>query len=312
MKTITELLDLKYPMLQGPMANITNGAFAATMSNLGILGNIASAAMDAEKLEKEIKIAQDITKRAFAVNIMLMNPYCDDLVNLVVKYGVKVVTTGAGNPEKYMNKLKEAGVIVIPVVPSVALAKRMERYDADAVIAEGTEAGGHIGELTTMSLIPQVVQNVSIPVIAAGGIATGEQIVAAFTLGAKGVQSGTAFLVSEECPIHENYKNALIKAKDTDTIVTGRITGVPVRIVKNQMARTYVSLEKQGKTMEELEEYTLGSLRKAVFDGNVTEGSVMAGQVAGMLKEILPAKDIIENMFDKATDVLDGLKKLNF
>ena len=314
MNTIKELLNIKYPMLQGPMANITNGAFAATISNLGIIGNIASASMNAEKLEEEIKIAQNITDRAFAVNIMLMNPHCDDLVDIIVKYGVKVVTTGAGNPEKYMSKLKEAGVIVIPVIPSVALAKRMERYGADAIVAEGTEAGGHIGELTTMSLIPQVVEAVNIPVIAAGGIATGRQVAAAFSLGASGVQTGTAFLVSEECPIHENYKNALIKAKDTDTIVTGRIAkgAAPVRIIKNQMAREFVKLEKEGKTMEELEHFTLGALRKSAVDGDVVNGSVMAGQVAGMLTEIRPAKDIIESIFNEAKAVLNEMRSLEF
>ena len=314
MKTIKELLDIKYPMLQGPMANITNGAFAAHISNLGIIGNIASASMNAEKLEEEIKIAQDITNRAFAVNIMLMNPHCDDLIDVVVKYGVKVVTTGAGNPEKYMSQLKEAGVIVIPVIPSVALAKRMERYGADAIIAEGTEAGGHIGELTTMALIPQVVDSVNIPVIAAGGIATGKQVAAAFALGAKGVQTGTAFLVSEECPIHDNYKHALIKAKDTDTVVTGRIApgAAPVRIIKNQMAREFVKLEKEGKTMEELEHFTLGALRKSAVDGDVVTGSVMAGQVAGMLKAIQPAQAIIEDIFAEAKDVLNGMKALEF
>ncbi|MCL1935305.1 MAG: nitronate monooxygenase family protein, partial [Defluviitaleaceae bacterium] len=274
---ITNLLNIKYPMIQGGMANISNGVFAGKMSNEGILGSIGSAAMNAEQLEKEILDAKNTTDNPFAVNIMLMNPHCDELVEVVIKQKVKVVTTGAGNPEKYMEKLKSAGVIVIPVVPSVSLAKRVERSGADAIVVEGTEAGGHIGELTTMAIVPQVVDSVNIPVIAAGGIADARQVLAAFALGASGVQAGTIFLASIECPIHQNYKESLIKAKDTDTVVTGRITGVPVRIIKNKMARTYISMEKQGKTKEDLEHFTLGSLRKAVFDGNVDDGSVMAG-----------------------------------
>jgi len=308
---ITNLLNIKYPMIQGGMANISNGVFAGKMSNEGILGSIGSAAMNAEQLEKEILDAKNTTDNPFAVNIMLMNPHCDELVEVVIKQKVKVVTTGAGNPEKYMEKLKSAGVIVIPVVPSVSLAKRVERSGADAIVVEGTEAGGHIGELTTMAIVPQVVDSVNIPVIAAGGIADARQVLAAFALGASGVQAGTIFLASIECPIHQNYKESLIKAKDTDTVVTGRITGVPVRIIKNKMARTYISMEKQGKTKEDLEHFTLGSLRKAVFDGNVDDGSVMAGQVAGMIEEIKPAKQIIKEMFDNLPLYIKKLEILN-
>lgn len=311
MNTIKELLGLDYPILQGPMANITDGTFAATLSNLGILGNIASASMNAEQLAAEVDKAQALTTQAFGVNLMLMNPHCDALVEVIIDKGVKVVTTGAGSPDKYMTRLKEASVIVIPVVPSVALAKRVQRYGADAVIAEGTEAGGHVGELTTMALIPQIAQAVDIPVIAAGGIATGQQVTAAFALGAQGVQIGTAFLVASECPIHDNYKQALLKAKDTDTIVTGRITGVPVRIIKNQMARAYVQQEKEGKTREELEHFTLGALRKAVLDGNVMDGSVMAGQVAGLLTQIEPAAQIIHRLMAETTTTLTTLQQLS-
>lgn len=311
MQTIKNLLGLDYPMFLGPMANITNGTFAAQLSNLGILGNIGSAAMDKAGLTQEVLAAKAITNRPFAVNLMLMNPHCDDLVDVIIEYGVKVVTTGAGNPGRYMDRLKTAGVVVIPVIPSVALAKRMESYGADALIAEGTEAGGHVGELTTMALLPQVSSAVNIPVIAAGGIATGQQIAAAFALGAQGVQCGTAFLVSEECPIHANYKQALVDARDIDTIVTGRIAGVPVRGLKNDMTLSYVTLEKQGKTREELEHYTLGALRKAVVDGDIVNGSVMTGQVSGLLKAVEPAQAIIERMFSEARDTLKKLQNVD-
>ena len=308
MKSITQLLGIKYPMIQGAMANITNGKFAATMSNLGILGNIASAAMDADTLEKEILEAKSITDKPFSVNLMLMNPHCKDLAEIVVKHEVKVVTTGAGNPASYMDKLKAAGVIVIPVVPSATLAKKVQQCGADAVIVEGTEAGGHVGELTNMAIVPQVVDVVDIHVIAAGGIADGRQITAAFALGAVGIQCGTVLLASEECPIHPNYKEALIKAKDTETTVTGRISGVPVRLLKNQMARTYITLERQGKTAEELEHLTNGSLIKSAREGDVIEGSVMAGQVAGMIKAVRPAKEIIEEMFAQADQEINAIK----
>lgn len=309
--TLDKLLNIKYPMIQGGMANIATAKFAATISNIGALGIIASGAMNAEALEAAILEAKSLTDKPFGVNLMLMNPHTEALVDIVCKHKVAVVTTGAGNPGIYMEKLKAAGTVVIPVVPSVALAVRVERAGADAVIVEGTEAGGHVGELTTMALVPQVVDKVSIPVIAAGGIASGKQLVAAYALGAAGVQVGTCLLVAEECPVHDNYKQAVLKAKDTDTIVTGRSAGVPVRIFKNKMARTYVGLEKEGKTAHELEHLTLGALRRAVFEGDVQNGSVMIGQVAGMLKEIKPAKEIIETIFADAKAEVAKLPTFN-
>lgn len=294
---LNELLNIKYPLIQGGMANIATGEFAASVSNAGGLGLIGAGGMNVETLKENIQRCKSLTNKPFGVNIMLMNPQADEMAQVIIDEQVKVVTTGAGNPVKYIKAWKEAGIIVIPVVPSVALAKRVERSGVDAVIVEGTEAGGHIGELTTMALVPQVVDAVNIPVIAAGGIASGRQILAAYALGAVGVQVGTCLLASEECPIHENYKNAVLKAKDTDTTVTGRIAGTPVRILKNKMAKEYIKKEKTGATQEELEVYTLGSLRKAVFDGDVQMGSLMAGQVAGMVHEIKPVKEIIDNLF---------------
>ena len=238
---------------------------------------------------------------------MLINPCADEMAQLVIDEKVPVVTTGAGNPGKYVAAWKAAGIKVLPVVPSVALAKRLEKYNVDAIIVEGTEAGGHIGELTTMALVPQVVEAVSVPVIAAGGIASGKQVLAAYSLGACGVQVGTCLLASEECPIHENYKQAVIKAKDTSTTVTGRIAGTPVRVIKNKMAKEYVKREKEGADMMELEKYTLGSLRRAVLEGDADTGSLMAGQVVGMINEIRPLKVIIKELFD---DCDKAFKKL--
>lgn len=295
---LNDLLNIQYPIIQGGMANIATGEFAASVSNAGALGLIGAGGMDTATLKENIEICRKLTDKPFGVNIMLMNPYVEEMAQLVIDEKISVVTTGAGNPGKYIAKWKEAGIKVLPVVPSVALAKRLERSGADALIVEGTEAGGHIGELSTMALVPQVVDVVTIPVIAAGGISSGRQLLAAHVLGACGAQLGTCLLVSEECPIHENYKNAIIKAKDTDTTVTGRIAGTPVRIIKNKMAKTYVKREKEGASMEELEEYTLGSLRKAVLEGDTDNGSLMAGQVAGMSKEIQPVKTIIENLMD--------------
>jgi len=305
---LTGLLKVKYPLIQGGMAHIATGKFAAKISNAGALGVIAAGAMKPDQLEQEIFECKKLTDAPFGVNIMLLSPYKDELIDIVIKHKVSVVTTGAGNPGVYIDKLKTVGSLVIPVIPSVAFARRVEKAGADAVIAEGTEAGGHIGELTTMALIPQVVEAVKIPVIAAGGIASGKQVVAAFALGACGIQVGTCLLVSEECPIHQNYKDILIKAKDTDTVVTGRISGIPVRIFKNKLAKTYITLEKEGKTKEELEYFTLGALAKAVHEGDVDNGSVMMGQVAGMLKEIKPAKEIIAELFASARSELQSLK----
>lgn len=304
---LNELLGIEYPLIQGGMANIATGEFAASVSNAGALGLIGAGGMDTATLKKNIEICRQLTDKPFGVNIMLMNPCADEMAQLVIEEKVPVVTTGAGNPGKYVAAWKEAGIKVLPVVPSVTLAKRLEKYNVDAIIVEGTEAGGHIGELTTMALVPQVVAAVNVPVIAAGGIASGKQVLAAYALGACGVQVGTCLLASEECPIHANYKQAILKAKDTSTTVTGRIAGTPVRIIKNKMAKEYIKREKEGAGMEELEKYTLGSLRKAVFDGDIDTGSLMAGQVAGMVSEIKPVKTIIENLF---ADCNKELKRL--
>ena len=305
---INELLGTEFPIIQGGMANIATGAFAAAVSNAGALGLIGSGGMDAETLRKEIRIAKAATDKPFGVNLMLMNPHIDELAKVVVEEGVKVVTTGAGNPGKYVPAWKEAGIKVFPVVAAPVLAKRLERYGIDGVIAEGTESGGHVGEMTTMALVPQVVDAVSAPVIAAGGIADGRQMAAAYALGACGVQVGTCLLVSEECPIHENYKKALIKAGANDTVVTGRTTGAPVRVLKNKMARQYLEMEKENMPLAEREKLTLGSLRRAVFDGDLDTGSFMSGQVAGMLTEIKPLRQIFEEMMAGCEATLKGLE----
>ena len=305
---INELLGTEFPIIQGGMANIATGAFAAAVSNAGALGLIGSGGMDAETLRKEIRIAKAATDKPFGVNLMLMNPHIDELAKVVVEEGVKVVTTGAGNPGKYVPAWKEAGIKVFPVVAAPILAKRLERYDVDGFIAEGTESGGHVGEMTTMALVPQVVDAVSAPVIAAGGIADGRQMAAAYALGACGVQVGTCLLVSEECPIHENYKKALIKAGANDTVVTGRTTGAPVRVLKNKMARQYLEMEKENMPLAEREKLTLGSLRKAVFEGDLDGGSFMCGQVAGMLHEIKPLRQIFEEMMAGCEATLKGLE----
>lgn len=305
---LNELLKIKYPIIQGGMANIATGEFAASVSNAGGLGLIGSGGMNAKMLKEEIRKCKKLTDQPFGVNIMLLNPEAKEMAQIVIEEQVPIVTTGAGNPGIYMKMWKEAGIKVFPVVPSVALAKRLERAGADALIVEGCEAGGHIGEATTMALVPQVVENVSIPVIAAGGIASGKQLLAAFALGACGVQIGTVLLASQECPIHENYKQSILKAKDTSTTVTGRINGTPVRILKNKMAKTYIQKEKEGADMMELEKYTLGSLKKAVFEGNVDEGSLMAGQVAGMVHEIKPVQQILQEMMDELKEAYQNLE----
>ncbi len=296
MKKLNEILGTEFPIIQGGMANIATGSFAAACSNAGGLGLIGVGGMNPKMLREEIKICREKTDKPFGVNIMLMHPDADEFADIVVEEGVKVVTTGAGNPGKYMEKWKAAGITVIPVVAAPILAKHLEKVGADAVIAEGCESGGHVGEMTTMTLVPQTVDAVSIPVIAAGGIADARQVKAAFALGACGIQVGTCLLASTECPIHENYKNAVIKAKGSDTIVTGRIGGTPVRVLKNKMSREYVRKEKEGAGIEELEKYTLGSLRRAVFDGDTDTGSLMAGQTCGQLKEIRPVREIFEEL----------------
>lgn len=294
---LCDLLGIRYPVFQGGMAWIADGKLAAAVSEGGGLGIIAAGNAPAEALREQIQIAKSLTKKPFGVNIMLMSPFVEEVAQLVAEEKVAVVTTGAGNPSKYMALWKEAGIKVIPVVASVAMAKLMTRLGASALIAEGGESGGHVGELTTMVLVPQVCDATSLPVIAAGGIAGGRQLAAAFALGACGAQIGTCLLVSRECPIHENYKQALLKAKDSDTTVTGRSVGAPVRILKNQMAREYLARERAGADKMELEKYTLGSLRRAVFDGDTKTGSLMAGQVAGMLHEIRPLRAILEEMY---------------
>lgn len=310
MKTeITELLGINYPIIQGGMAQVAEAHLAAAVSKAGGLGLIAAASAPPEWVREQIKEVKKKTENPFGVNIMLMSPNADAVAKIVVEEGVPVVTTGAGNPEKYMGMWKAAGVKVIPVVASVAMAKRMERCGADAIVAEGTEAGGHIGENTTMVLVPQIVDAVSIPVIAAGGIADGRGIAAAFMLGAKAVQMGTHFVVTKECQVHQNYKNCILKAKDIDSRVTGRTTGHPVRTLRNQMTKEYLRLEKEGASFEELEQLTLGGLKRAVTEGDVVHGSVMAGQIAGMIKEEWTCKELIEKLV-KETDAL--MKGTNF
>lgn len=307
---LNEILGIKYPIIQGGMANIATGAFAAQVSNAGALGLIASGGMNAEALEREIAECRRLTNQPFGVNLMLMNPDADNIAQLLADEKIQIITTGAGTPGKYMGMWKEAGSKVLPVVASSALARKVEMQGADAVIAEGGESGGHVGDMTTMALVPQILEKVSIPVIAAGGIASGRQMVAAFALGAVGVQIGTCLLVSEECPIHENYKLALIKARDNSTTVTGRSLDAPVRILKNDMAREYIKVERSGGTREELEQFTLGGLRRAVVDGDMIHGSVMAGQVCGQLKEIQPLSVILERLHQEAKEELERLKQL--
>ncbi|WP_367568780.1 enoyl-[acyl-carrier-protein] reductase FabK [Lacrimispora sp.] len=305
MKTrITELLGIDHPIIQGGMAWVAEHHLAAAVSEAGGLGLIGGANAPAEVVRDEIRKAKLLTSKPIGVNVMLLSPHAEEVAKVVVEEGIKVVTTGAGNPEKYMDMWKSAGIKVIPVVASVALAKRMERYGADAVVAEGSESGGHIGEQTTMTLVPQVADAVSIPVIAAGGIGDGRGIAAAFMLGAEAVQIGTRFVVSKESIVHENYKQRIIKAKDIDSAVTGRSHGHPVRSLRNQMTREYARLEQEGKSFEELEYMTLGTLRKAVQEGDITNGTVMAGQIAGMIGKEQSCKEMIEEMIAQAEKLL--------
>jgi len=298
---LRDLLNIKYPIIQGGMANIATYELASAVSNAGGLGLVGCGGWDPDRVRDEIRKTQALTDKPFGVNIMLMSPHAEAISDIVIEENVKIVTTGAGSPAKYMKKWKEAGIIVIPVVPSVAFAIRLERSGADALVVEGTEAGGHIGEISTMALIPQVVDAVNIPVIAAGGIADHRGLDAAYILGAKGVQIGTVLLASEECPIHDNYKQMIVKARDTSTVVTGRQSGAPVRVLKNQMSREYLDLTKFGTaTLMELENLTLGSLRRAVFDGDLDRGSFMAGQSAGLVKAIRPVKEILKDIFENS------------
>lgn len=305
MKTrITEMLGIKYPIIQGGMAWVAEHHLAAAVSEAGGLGLIGGANAPGEAVRDEIRKARTLTEKPIGVNVMLLSPYAEDVAKVVVEEGIKVVTTGAGNPEKYMDMWKSAGIRVIPVVASVALARRMEKYGADAVVAEGMESGGHIGEQTTMTLVPQIADVVSIPVIAAGGIGDGRGIAAAFMLGAEAVQMGTRFVVADESIVHENYKERIIKAKDIDSAVTGRTHGHPVRCLRNQMTREYTRLEQEGKSFEELEYLTLGALRKAVQEGDVTGGTVMAGQIAGMVSRRQSCKEMIEEMMGEASRLM--------
>ena len=298
---VCELLNIKYPIFQGGMARIADASLASAVSEAGGLGIITGAA-PTEWVREQIRKAKELTDKPFGVNIMLMSENADEIAELVCTEGVKVVTTGAGSPGKYMEKWKEHGIKVIPVVASVALAKRMEKCGADAVVAEGTESGGHVGQLTTMALVPQVVDAVDIPVIGAGGIGDGRGVAAALMLGAEGVQVGTRFLVAEECTVHANYKEKILKAKDIDTEITGRSTGHPVRVLRNKLARKFVKLEKEGASVEELEALGVGGLKKAAIDGDVDNGSVMAGQIAGMINKEQTAKEIIEELFKEADE----------
>lgn len=305
---VTKLLEIEYPILQGGMAWVAEYHLAAAVSEAGGLGLIGAASAPGEWVREQIRKVKERTEKPFGVNIMLMSPYADEVAKVVAEEGVKVVTTGAGNPEKYVKLWKDAGIKVIPVVASVALAKRMERCGADAVVAEGSEAGGHIGENTTMVLVPQIADAVSIPVIAAGGIADGRGVAASLMLGASAVQVGTHFVVTKESVVHENYKKCIIKAKDIDSKVTGRSTGHPIRVLRNQMTKEYLRLEKEGASFEELEKLTLGALRKAVVEGDVVNGSLMAGLSAGLVKEEFSCRELIQKLMSEAEACLKGAK----
>ena len=305
MKTrITELLNIEYPIFQGGMAWVAEHNLAGAVSKAGGLGLIGAANAPSEVVREEIRKVKEITDKPFGVNIMLLSPGAEEIAKIVVEEGVAAVTTGAGNPEKYIPMWKEAGIKVIPVVASVALAKRMERYGADAVVVEGCEAGGHIGQQTTMSLVPQIVDAIQIPVIAAGGIGDGRGVAAAFMLGAEAVQMGTRFIVANESIVHPKYKERVLKAKDIDSQVTGLSTGHPVRALRNKMTRTYLDMEKEGASFEELEYLTLGSLRKAVIEGNIDEGTLMAGQIAGLVCKEQSCKEMITEIIKEAEALL--------
>lgn len=310
-KQLLQLLDIDYPIIQGGMAWVATGELAAAVSEAGGLGMIGAGNAPVDVVEKEINKVKAKTDNPFGVNIMLLSPFVDEIVDLVIQKQVPVVTTGAGNPGKYMDKFKEAGIKVIPVVPSVALAKRMERQKVDAVIAEGTEAGGHIGELTTMALVPQIVNSINLPVIAAGGIGDGRGLVAALALGASGVQMGTRFVMCHECTAHDNYKQAIKKAKDRDTLVTARSTGHPVRTIKNKLTKKFTKMEQQGVPKEKIEELGAGMLSKAVNEGDVEEGSVMAGQISGLVSQEQSAREIIEEVMTEAKNLVDSFDSKN-
>lgn len=300
-------LGIKYPIMQGGMAWVSDSSLAAAVSEAGGLGLIAAANAPVDHVRSEIRRAKELTAKIFGVNIMLMSETAEEIAHLVCEEGVKVITTGAGSPAKYMKMWKKHGITVIPVVASVALARKMERDGADAVVAEGGESGGHIGELNTMALVPQVVDAVSIPVIAAGGIGDGRGMAAALMLGASGVQMGTRFLTAKECTIHQNYKDKVLKAKDIDTVVTGRPTGHPVRVLRNKLTRQYEYLERSGADIEEFEQLGIGALRKAAREGDIDNGAFMAGQIAGLVKEEQTCKEIIEEVMEEAKECLRSI-----
>ena len=306
--TITQLLGIKYPIFQGAMAQIARYELASAVSNAGGLGILASGGMSPEELREQIKKCKEQTTKPFAVNLMLMMPNINEIIDVVIEEGVKIVTTGAGTPRKFMPRLTEAGVKVIPVIPSVKAAKKMEELGCAAVVVEGMEAGGHVGTSTTMALLPQVTKAVNIPVIAAGGIADGRGVAAAFCLGASGVQMGTVFLATHECPISIEYKNLIVEADDTSTTLTGMKFGAPVRGIKNELTKRYHELEARSSTLMELEELTLGSLRKAVYDGDVENGSVMSGQIAGLVDEIRSVEQVIVDVLEEAKTTLANVK----
>ncbi len=307
---ITDMLNIKYPILQGGMAWVATHELAAAVSEAGGLGIIGAGNAPGEVVRDEIRKLKELTDKPFGVNIMLMSPFAEDIVGIVCDEGVPVITTGAGSPGKYISKLKEHNVKIIPVVPTVSLAVRLEREGVDAVIVEGTEAGGHIGELTTMALVPQVIDAVNIPVLAAGGIGDGRGFLAALSLGAEGVQIGTRFVCSTEAKVHINYKEAIIKSKDRDAQVTGRSTGHPVRALKNKFTREFLQLESSGATFEELELLGVGRLKLAVVEGDIEKGSLMSGQIAGLIKDIKPCKEILEDIVLEAEKTLDSLRLL--
>ncbi len=306
---LCELLGIEYPIIQGGMAWVATAELAAAVSNGGGLGLIAAGGAPADVVRAEIRKCRELTDKPFGVNVMLMSPFAEEVMQVIIEEKPSVVATGAGNPGKYIEPLKEAGIKILPVIASVAMAQKMEKQGVDAVIAEGTEAGGHIGEITTMCLTPQVVDAVNIPVVCAGGIADARGAVAAFALGADGIQVGTRFICSDECIAHENYKQAVIKAKDRDAVVTGRSSGAPVRALKNKLTKEYQRLEKENATAEEIEQLGVGGLKRAFLDGDTQMGSLMAGQSAAMVKEIEPCADIIRSYFADIDSVLIKIKE---
>ena len=314
---INEMLGIKYPIIQGAMTLITDGKFASTVSNAGGLGIIASGEWDKNRVREEIHIARSLTDKPFGVNLYMMSPYVEDIVDLIIEEKIPVVTTGAHSPEKYIKRFKEAGCKVFPVVASVTMAKRIERFGIDGVIAEGMESGGHVGEATTMSLLPQMVKALKIPVIAAGGIASGSQMTAALAMGASGIQIGTILLASEECNVHENYKKAILKAHDNDTTVILKNTGAPVRVLKNRLARKYLEMERNNSIDEAALKDSFDALFRGIFQGDLENGSMPLGQIAGLIDEIKPVKEILDDIiresviaYDSLSDNINKLKEM--